>query len=58
MLIKNAGIGPGDIIGIYLHLYACKPAFMRKTRQKTSKEDELLTPKLDSMVSGDAKDKP
>ena len=29
---SNEPFNTGDVIGIYLHLYACKPAFMRMNR--------------------------
>lgn len=41
------------MIGVHIHLLACKPAFMRKNKQTSLREDDLLTlPKLDSVVSG------
>ena len=42
---------------MYLHLYACKPAFMRKSKAQVGRDEELLTPKLDSLISVEDKDK-
>ena len=57
---NNEPYGTNDIIGVYLHLFACKPAFMRKskTSRNNEKDDELFTPKLDSLLSVEAKEKP